>query len=425
MDVYSESEDDARLASPLATDAPIQAIDPNGDVRTRILASVEQRTRSLPPPNAWAALGATKSMRQVPGEPNELVTALQSQFSDEQLLTAQVLTQDPGGPLRLSTVFGDATSGFLLRRDRARNPIDAVSSRGVLTSSEPEWLRLVSDEGDRAGNHAQSVLLAFDDAELFLFHRLGFKFTSAAGLERICGEQVGKLFGGLPKLASQSGILLTLVGWQIAECVHKPSQKVVRTLAHLCSIQPCYGFDPGSVFRVWLPSAADYHAIRRALAFADHRLVARAMSASLASSCYAPADAMIVLRDRTAISYRDARRRLESTIRDSCYVPLASEASVDVANLQQAFRKSVVDKLLTADGAKEPWDVWRSLLAADLAESWFDRLDIVRAGRSLGNGEHPGEDAFDERLFAGRLRIIDRFAKLYGLRPAGDQGRQP
>ena len=58
------------------------------------------------------------------------------------------------------------------------------------------------------------------------------------------------------------------------------------------------------------------------------------------------------------------------------------------------------------------------MMAAELAQTWFEKLGIVVAARKVLAGEHPGyRQDFDADLFDLQLRMSSAFAKLYRLKP--------
>ena len=423
MDVNSESAlsggDVITSPSVNVSSAPAGGIEHVDDVRSRILASIERLTKPVPPPEAWAFLKPTKSVRRLEGQPGELLAALRAEFSEEQLLTAHVLTQKSDGPSTLSAVLADTTSGLIFIRNADQSLRDIASLSGSLTSTTPEWRNLVSEYHALAGTPAQPLLLAFDVAEMYLFRRLNLKFTSGLGLP---GADVRALFGRDPQQLQLRKFRLTIAGWQVASVMNTPSAQIRTRLSRLRAMRTIHGLDPDSVFRIWLPSDKDFPKLRRAIALRDRQLVATAMANSLAKSCYTPTEAEAMLRERDECDYAVAHARLVRTIKGSADFPLVAQAKIDLDKFEKAFRSSVTDKFRRGGSQTDPWLNFLPMLAADLSEAWFTKLQIVRAARAICCGEHPGDDSFDNLLFQERLRIVDAFAKLYRLSPLKKKG---
>lgn len=414
MDVNSKSA----AGGGYVTTRPSVNVSSVADVRSQILASIERLTKPLAPPKAWAFLKATKSLRRLPGEAGELLTALRAEFSEQQLLAAHVLTQKPDGPSTLSAVLADPSSGLIFIRGDDQSLSDIASLSGSLTSTMPAWRNLVSEYHALAGTPAEPLLLAFDAAEMFLFRRLNLKFTSGLGLP---GADVRALFGSNAQQIQLRNFRLTIAGWQVASVMNTPSAQIRTRLSRLRAMRT---IDPDSVFNIWLPSDKDFPKIRRAIARRDRQLVATAMANSLAKSCYTPTEAEAMLRERDECDYAVAHARLVRTIQDSSDFPLVAQAKIDFDKFEKAFRNTVTDKFRRAGSHTDAWQNFLPILAADLSEAWFTKLQIVRAARALCCGEHPGDNSFDDQLFEERLHILDAFVKLYRLRPLIKKGGQ-
>jgi hypothetical protein len=154
--------------------------------------------------------------------------------------------------------------------------------------------------------------------------------------------------------------------------------------------------------------------------FAGRDQVSAALQRSLNCSQYSPSDALRLLSDRTETSYGVARSQLQRGVLASRFAPQAGEVQVALAKFQQAFQKSVVNKFLTFNEG-DGWEEWRSMMAVELAETWFDQLEIVAAARRVLAGEYPAyRETFDEELFDVQIRMADAFARLYRLKPPTD-----
>jgi hypothetical protein len=386
-------------------------------LQRRLLTRIQEQTLPALPPKRWDFLRSSQSVRRISRDANDLIASLKTEFSDAQLRAARVLEEGPLGALRLSSVFGDATSRFVIRRDAERLPTDVLSARGLLSNATPEWLHLAAERTSAAAAQPQVVLAAFDDDEMHVFHRLRFKFTSAAGLATIRGKHVRELFTARAPHQEQRKYTLTVPGWQIADLVNKTSSKIRRAIAHIAEIQNHFGYEPAAVFSIWLPSPVEFRDICCALKFADIRIVSRALRKSLQHSQYSPADALRVISDRTETSYGVARSQLQRAVQSSRKEPLAGDVDAALAKFWQAYQTSVVNKLLKFD-VGDGWDEWRSMMAAELAEKWFDLLEIVVAARRVLAGEYPAyRETFDADLYGLQFRMGQEFARLYRLKP--------
>ncbi len=89
-----------------------------------------------------------------------------------------------------------------------------------------------------------------------------------------------------------------------------------------------------------------------------------------------------------------------------------------LAKFKRAFQNSVVNKYLARATDDNEWEAWRSMMAAELAETWFDKLEIVAAARRVLAGEYPAyRETFDSDLFDLQVRMAKEFARLYRLKP--------
>ena len=388
------------------------------ELRSRVLESITLKTRPAPLPRAWNVLPKATRLRQLCSDPDSVVAALQSEFTAEELLFVGVLVMGEDSKLKLSSVFGDGKSSFAVRSDKHSTPVQAMSVRGLLSTSIPEWCLWASEQSSDSTKPTSPLLLAATDGEARVYERLGFNYVSGAGLERISGKRVKELLAARPSAAHLRAYNLTLPGWQIEECINKPSPKILNTIKHLCAIRNHYKLDPGDVFRVWLPSGSEFTQIRRALKFADAKRLAEIFKKSLAQSSFAPNDAQTMIHDRTEISFSDAWKNLRQTLDDSTTVPRAADAAVNLEKLKAALDKAVIRPLLTFGADSSPMDNFMSIMAANFGEDWFRNLEIVRAAESVIAGEHPGDGRFDEHQFKIRVKIYDCLVKHFGVQRA-------
>ena len=99
--------------------------------------------------------------------------------------------------------------------------------------------------------------------------RLGISCTPIGGVERLNGKQVSHCSSSRPKRAEERLHQLVLLGWQPETFRDEPSQTNLAAIRHVAAIQSTYGYDPHTVFSVWLPNAAELRRIRRAHSFVD------------------------------------------------------------------------------------------------------------------------------------------------------------
>ena len=394
---------------------PVDATHQCAELLAKILSRIQHQSRPAPLPQSWSFLGISQSMRQLRGDAAELIASLQTEFSLEELLAAQVIRHTADNQLRLSPIFGDASASFVLRRDAARSAVDVISSRGLLSSAGPDWLRLAAERADGSTGYERPMLLAFEDADVLVLHRLSYKFTSAAQLERLNGNQVRELIAARGRHRQQRRYTLTVPGWQIAECIEEPAPKILKAIERVAQIHSLFHYDPAAAFDVWMPTHQDFQVIRTACSFRDREIVRRAMSNSLEKSRCTPAAALRMIRDRAEIGYGTARRRLIEGIESSRIAPHCGEVGVAFARHRAAFDTAVVNGLSNSGAAiNDPWELVRSYMGADLANCWYETLDEVADARKIIAGEYPDRQDSDER-FEKKLRLVDRLAKLHAI----------
>ena len=282
------------------------------ELRRRILERIIESSQPVPPPALWGRFGSSKSVRRLSCEPRELLSQLSQHFTADQLLAARVAVRTQSGELEVSKVLA-TDEAFLIRGDATgRAAGDIVSHRGKLSSGTCEWRELAAQTTDGNSAHETPIVLCANDAELYVLVRLGISCTPMAGVDQLTGKQVRALFKKRPKHAQQRRHQMVLLGWQPDTLSNEPSAKNLAAIRHVAAIQLTYGFDPHTVFSVWLPSGAELARIRRAHSFVDRKIVADEFKSSLQNSVYAPADALALLADRKPATWAKARAALES-----------------------------------------------------------------------------------------------------------------
>jgi hypothetical protein len=383
-------------------------------LRSRILVRVCELTKPAAPLAAWQRLGTVEAVRTLDGNSDELVAKLREEFTPSDLLAARVAETAPGDQLQLSPVFGhsDADS-FILRCDSQGLPTDAVSSRGVLSCQRPEWLQRSREIAPR-GPFGQPLVVSLSDTELAVVCRFGIECSSAIGLGGITGKRVRELFRGREKVPlSNAQFKITVLGWQPDKRIFDFSPENLQIVWQLADIRGVYGFDPSSVFDVWIPSESERRRIERAYSFSDPVAIASAFKASLQHPRYSPQAALTWLKDRQSASYSAARRELESSLTSSRFVPLAGDVEVALAKFHKAFQQLVVRPLEKTHDRASPYESWCGMISADLARSWFDGLEVVVSARRVIAGQHPGAPSrLDDAELDRKLRMVDHVVKL-------------
>jgi hypothetical protein len=316
------------------------------------------------------------------------------------------------GELELSKVLA-TDNAFLIRGDATgRAAGDIVSQRGKLASGICEWRDLAAQPTDGNSAHEIPVVVCASDAELYVLVRLGISCTPMAGVDRLNGKQVRALFKMRATHAQQRRYQMVLLGWQPETFSNKPSARNLTAIRHVAAIQRAYGFDPQTVFSVWLPSDSALARIRRAHSFADREIVAREFKSSLQKSIYAPAEALERIADRQPTTWSTARVALESTIERSTLWPRVPEASLALKKLERAFWDRVLRPLEAAVG-KTGLEALHSLCVADLAALWFQELELVHAANRLIAGQFPSyAKRIDDAALNRKLRLVSAIAKL-------------
>ncbi len=365
------------------------------ELRRRILARTIESSQSVPPPPLWARFGNSRSTRRLSCEPAELLSRLGQHFAADQLLAARVAVRAQSGEFELSNVL-TTDEAFVIRRDATGAASDVVSHRGKLSSGACEWRELAAQTPDGNSPPEQPVVLAATDAELYVLGGLEISRTPLAGVDELTGKQVRALFEQRAKQPQQRRYQLVLLGWQPATLINEPSIKHLAAIRHVADIQPSYGFDPHTVFRVWLPTRSELARIRRALSFVDRRMVADEFRSSLQNSAYAPTDALNLLADRKPATWAKARAALESAV-ERLPRGAARSGSQRRARKTRAF-VSGSGGAATRNRGRENW----------LAGSGFDDRGGSCPNMVPGAGSRPGRTPSDRwpvpRIRAARRR---------------------
>ena len=123
--------------------------------------------------------------------------------------------------------------------------------------------------------------------------------------------------------------------------IHLRVSHQIQNLAaihHVAAIPQFFGFDPHSLFSVWLPTEAELASFRRAHSFVDCRILTAAFTASLKTSVYARADAMASSRRSPTATWSTARAALASAIERSTLVRVWVRPASHLKNSNVHFR---------------------------------------------------------------------------------------
>jgi hypothetical protein len=402
-------------ASSVAPAACVDAEQPAGttetvELRWRIFERIIELSEPVPPPVLWARFGSCKSVRRFPGEPQEVLSQLIQQFNEDQLLAARVNVRTKTGELEISKALA-TTNAFLIRSDATgRTSGDIVGHRGTLSTGACEWREWAAETTNESSQ--QPIVLCASDAELYVFVRVGISCSPTAGVDQLNVRQVRTLFQTRPTDARQRKYQMVLLGWQPEIFSNEPSAKNLAAIRHVAAIERVFGFDPHSLFSVWLPTGEELSRIRQAHSFLDRQRLAAEFKASLNKSVYAPADALALLADRTPATWSTARATLESAIEQSTLVPRVAETHVALEKLERAFHDQVVQPLEAAAG-KTGLEALVSIIVADLAVTWYENLDLVHAARRAIAGQYPGNvKCVNDAALSRKLRLVGAIVKL-------------
>jgi len=324
--------------------------------------------------------------------------------------------RDLGDELVLSPVFGDSASSFVMICDPRGTPIDAISSRGVLSKQHPPCLSYsLAHSNSQPYATPQRLIAAVTDDEMQILYRLGIKFTSAAGLDTLSAEQACELFGRrrYKYVSDRPKYALTVPAWQMALGRYAVEPQTLRILEHLENIGRVSPHDPSTLIDVWIPTRQEFREIKNGLAAADMGMFSQSLQASRCTVT----EALQFIRDRQKVDYGTARRRLIRSVKRSDVAPHAAEATAALNQFRRAFRVSVLDKFNSANSTDpDGWEQVRRLMGAEIAENWFAGQSIVTAAHSIIAGEFP-RDFLTINLHQQRERLglIETFAKLYAL----------
>jgi hypothetical protein len=375
--------------------------------RTAVLDIVARAATQAPAAAPFSK--AAGSVRQLRVAPEELLATVSQSFSEKDLTETGVAYRS-GGLLELSPIFGTTQTSFQFRyKDKKR--IDAVSARGVVSGDCRELARLASEKCNSGAAWEKLSLLSASENDVRLFQQLGRSICPAASLFSLTADMIRPLLAVRPPRYSRKRSLVIPL-WQPHTLQNLAPESMLRLVKQLDRLHRLYNLDVGSLFQCWCPSPTELIHFREVAKFKDGNLLAAAFRKSLASSCYLPGAALILLRDRAPVDFGTAVRRLERVIAHSTSFPLPGEAIAALDTLKRSYVRDVLSKLPAASATAGGKQALANCMASELAREWFKCLDQVAAAISICEGSSP-QRVNREQLFEMRLKVIDAVSKLY------------
>jgi hypothetical protein len=388
-------------------------VDDLHDLRRRILSVVYDQTESAPRPPVWANLPRSQSVRCLRCTRSELAATLQQSFSDAELHSSRVIKRLNDGDIGLNKVFASAPTTLLFIGSLKDGFDDLFACDGAFTFPEPPGLYYAAASfKTEASKPIQSVLLAADDAQAHVLHQLGLHCKSSAGLERITGKDIPRIFRTHAIPTSSHAYQLTLAAWDAVNLSLDVPPQINAVLARLAQAEKLYNIDAASRFKVWLPSKSFVGTVKSALDFCDSDVVRKQLATSLDHSVYSSAEATRRLQPATQASMASARSNLRQALAREPLSP--SDIRVAANEFRLVFDKTVLRKFFDrADSAKDQCESFLLLAGAELTETWFEGQELMAAAqrgmsmRAVELGAALSSEQIDERL-----RIIGAFSQI-------------
>jgi hypothetical protein len=388
-----------------------------------ILKRIRKLTRRAALPRRWPIIKTSPWVRKLKCEAVELLTALQAEYSTDELQSSRIIVPGPNNDWLLSPVFGGPSDKFILLRGPDGIPIDVISARGQLSQLQPAILRFsLAHLSELPYQSPQPIFVAESDDDIHVLYALGRQFTTAAGLETLNNEQLRQLLTPGKSIFCDVGpkYVLRIAAWQIASLQNKPSAATLKILEQLNQYERSSDYRPSDLFRAWIPTREQFDNIAKASR--ANREVAIQEFEDRRADCLCPiAAACQYFRERAEVDYSTARRNVERALALSIQtcVPHAAAVNAALEQWKHAFRRAVIDKLLITNSADNlGLGELRRLMASELADTWFNGQDLIVAARKVLKGEFPREyGVLDYQALRERLRLVDALVKLYALPP--------
>jgi hypothetical protein len=391
------------------------------------LQTIVEQSQAVRLPRPWHFVKSTDNIRRLSIDESELLTLLTTQFPEQDLVNARILSRNATGEPRLLKVLCQDDHFMVLKREKDSPPLDIVNHNGRFSGNAPPALDCLTDHQ----THCRSVkckwlLVSFSNADMALFSMLGLPVTPAIGLDKISGEQARKLLcpPALNPLASDPGITcpslaaekvkLVLVGADVCALRGEYASGFLAAASQFERIERALKIPTESSIGVWLPSVADFLRIRDGIELRDQQLVRKTIEngARGALSIEQFLAETSGPRDDDVLAARSNLEREISELGKSTFGMRSIQdqlaaylRALNISNIEPAVHEGAI--------APDPMD--RSLLnsAAELMKLQFESSDIVqRARAAIASGRAVNIDcSLDDRLTC-ELRLADGLMKI-------------
>jgi hypothetical protein len=407
MDVTPIRNSSGTAAQP--KDAPV-ADDGDDELGKRVNSTIVGFTQSPPAVPWWESFGPATNLRRFSIGAAQLLSALRTKFTDDELTRAGAAVQTSSGELRLSPTFATDLS-LLIRRDEHGQVVDIISAQGSLRDPSPLYRRYAAEAANGTSPVNKPIVLCEKEDELCALARIGIACIPVPNLARLTGKDIRTLFAHRPNEKQGRKFQLTIPGWQISSLKLDPTPARVTSIEHIAGIRATYNLDPGDVFRVWLPEQRKLRAMMGAHRLTDVAALRKAIKASMKESLFTPREALRLLTERRPLSWSDALAQLERLLQKSTVVPRTGEVEIALKKLENAFNAQVIGPIKAQLGAG--LDALLGLGTADLAQTWFEELEAVVAARRVIDGQHPNRrQRLDDSALKRKLQIAGAIASL-------------
>jgi hypothetical protein len=374
----------------------------------------------------WDFLSPAPSVRILDSEPAALVASLLSEFSQDELLNAQILERISASEIRLTPAINAKTPFKVLSREKDGAPCDFEHEQGRLTAGDPAALRCLDDHVTREQIVKRKYVLAtLSEMDQAVLTMLGLPATPACGLSTITADQARRRLAPPPKSidpsqssaesapSSEARPKIILVATELFALRNQMPAGSLHAALQFERIERTMKLDTASAIGIWLPSPADFRRIEDGVALADPQLVRNAIKTS-ARRCESIAQYIASTTAPVADDVPRARKKLLEAIStlktstfDSRNLPALLEA------LHRAHENNIIEKANDeAMVATDPLDrsLWMS--DAELMEMQFESSPLVQRTTAIAadravNLDTPLEDRlrFQQRLADGLIRI--------------------
>ena len=394
-----------------------------------ILLRILQRSQPTTAEGVWGFLPPVSGMRNL-AITEATLSELSDEFTPELLEAERIMIRRSDNQLRLNPVLlGDSICGLFLRSSKDGTPFDVVNQSGSLATDDPPALSCGRDFfTKRFSGDTNSVLVTFSDDDLAISRMLSLPCTPAAGLAKLNGEQLHRLFQGAPgypggalhqgqaKAVAPLNYRLLLAGWRVAELKNELPDGVASVAERFVKAEDAFGFDTSQRVGIWQPTPREFSRICSAAEFQDRALVRKLIWRSVCHSTRSTRQFLDKAASRHATDYDAARRELLRTISRAQELGFqSSEVAKRLEDFNRAFDKGVVDSIIR-DALSATDSVDRALLltAAELMANWHKTSSLVRSTQDGISGHyHPRDEALHLEELKERLRVVDGLVKIH------------